>query len=69
MLDEDLPRSGGRGALLRDLSREDLEVYAAEELEERIAGLHAEIERASAVLARKRDRRSAAEALFTLKSG
>jgi len=68
MFDENLPRHAGRGALLIDLAREDLDLYGAEELEERIARLEAEVQRAKQMLDRKRDRRSAAEALFSLRS-
>lgn len=66
MLEDALPRSG-RGAVLRELGREDLDPYAVEELQERIAGLEAEIERVKAALDKKQARRSAADALFSIK--
>jgi uncharacterized small protein (DUF1192 family) len=53
-----------RGALLTDLEREDLELYAREELEERIERLRGEIARAERQLERKGKGISAAEALF-----
>ncbi len=68
MLDENLPRPGGRGALLADLRREDLDPYAVEELDERIARLEAELERTRKARESKRARRDAADALFSFKS-
>jgi uncharacterized small protein (DUF1192 family) len=53
-----------RGAVLSDLEREDLELYAREELEERIERLRGEIARAERQLERKSSGISAAEALF-----
>jgi uncharacterized small protein (DUF1192 family) len=53
-----------RGALLTDLEREDLELYAREELDERIERLRGEIARAERQLERKSSGISAAEALF-----
>jgi len=53
-----------RGALLTDLEREDLELYAREELDERIERLRGEIARAERQLERKSTGISAAEALF-----
>ena len=53
-----------RGQSLIDLAREDLELYGAEELAERIAALQAEIERARAQIAKKNATRAAADALF-----
>jgi uncharacterized small protein (DUF1192 family) len=57
-----------RGASLNELSREDLDLYAAGELEERIDRLNGEIERTRTVLDRKRAGRAAADALFSLKT-
>jgi uncharacterized small protein (DUF1192 family) len=54
-----------RGAALVELSREDLEVYGADELGERIAALEAEIARTRAQAARKQQGRAAADALFS----
>lgn len=64
MLDEPaLPRSV-RGQALTDLAREDLELYAVNELEERIERLNAEVSRVRHALERKRAGRDAADALF-----
>jgi uncharacterized small protein (DUF1192 family) len=68
VFDESLPRPSGRGALLADLGKEDLDLYSVEELNERIEGLQAEIERCRAKLAGKQARMSAADALFSIKS-
>ncbi len=54
-----------RGQSLIDLGREDLEMFGADELGERIAALEAEIARARAQLARKQSTRAAADALFS----
>ncbi len=56
-----------RGQALIDLTREDLDLYAVEDLEDRIAGLEGEIVRTRAQLARKQVGRAAAEALFAPK--
>ncbi|HEY1750238.1 MAG TPA: DUF1192 domain-containing protein [Caulobacteraceae bacterium] len=53
-----------RGWALVELAREDLEMMAAADLEERIEGLEAEISRTRAQLDRKRAGRAAADALF-----
>jgi uncharacterized small protein (DUF1192 family) len=53
-----------RGQSLIDLGREDLEMFGADELHERIAALEAEIARARAQIARKQSTRAAADALF-----
>jgi uncharacterized small protein (DUF1192 family) len=60
-----LPRAR-RGALLDDLAREDLELYAVEELNERIARLEDEIARVRRALERKQSGRAAADSLFSL---
>jgi uncharacterized small protein (DUF1192 family) len=65
MEEPDLPRAQ-RGAMLRELGREDLELYAVEELNERIAGLEAEIARVRRALERKQSGRAAADSLFSL---
>jgi uncharacterized small protein (DUF1192 family) len=54
-----------RGQALLDVTREDLELFGAVELEERIAMLEGEIGRVRAQLARKQSSRAAAEALFS----
>lgn len=53
-----------RGRALLDAMREDLELYAVSELEERIEILQGEIARIRAQLDRKRAGRAAADALF-----
>lgn len=57
-----------RGAALRALGREDLDLYAVEELEERIGGLETEIARCRAAIEKKQSRKSAADALFNFGS-
>lgn len=64
MTDEIVEPRRQRGALLVDLSREDLELYGRDELEERIEALKAEIARAERQLERKSSGLSAADALF-----
>ncbi len=61
------PRTG-RGQILSALGREDLELYSAEELSERIASLRVEISRMEAQMAKKANVRSSADALFSFKS-
>ncbi len=60
-----LPRSR-RGALLDELGREDLELYAVAELNERIERLEQEIGRARRAMERKQSGRAAADQLFSL---
>jgi uncharacterized small protein (DUF1192 family) len=64
LLDEPAAPRPGRGALLAELGREDLDNYAVEELQERIAGLEAEIDRVRTRLKSKQSGRAAADALF-----
>ncbi len=54
-----------RGQALLDVTREDLELFGTEELEERIALLEGEIERVRAQMAKKQSTRAAADALFS----
>lgn len=54
-----------RGQRLAEAMREDLELYAVAELEERIAALEGEIARCRAQVARKKAGRAAADALFS----
>lgn len=61
---EDLEPRPQRGANLKALSREDLDLYAVEELNERIEALQAEIERSKSAIAAKAAKKSAADALF-----
>jgi uncharacterized small protein (DUF1192 family) len=55
----------GRGQRLNEALKEDLELYAVTELEERIELLRAEIARVEAQVERKRAGRAAADALFS----
>jgi uncharacterized small protein (DUF1192 family) len=63
-----LPRAA-RGALLNDLGREDLDLYAVDELQERIDRLEGEIARTKAARDRKQAGRAAADALFSFGKG
>ena len=65
MLEEPAEPRLSRGAALRTVLTEDLSGYPADELDARIAALEGEIERTRGALARKRDGRSAADALFS----
>jgi uncharacterized small protein (DUF1192 family) len=58
------PVRRARGWTLVELAREDLELLAVSDLEERIEALGAEIVRTRAQLERKRAGRAAADALF-----
>ena len=64
MIEEPAEPKRVRGQILVDMAREDLELYAVEELKERISALQAEIERATAQMDRKLTGRAAADALF-----
>ncbi len=65
---EDLEPRPQRGEPLRALSREDLDVYAVEDLQERIAALEAEITRSRSAIETKRSKKNAADALFNFGS-
>lgn len=65
---DDLDPRPQRGAAMKALGREDLDLYAAEELEERIADLEAEITRSRAAIETKASKKSAADALFNFGS-
>jgi uncharacterized small protein (DUF1192 family) len=67
VLDESLPRPT-RGAALNELVKEDLELYGAVELQERIERLSAEIDRTKDAIESRHARRNAADALFSFKS-
>jgi uncharacterized small protein (DUF1192 family) len=58
----------GRGQRLNEALKEDLELYAVAELEERVDMLRAEISRVEAQIDRKRAGRAAADALFSPRS-
>ena len=66
MLDEPAEPRHARGQSLREALREDLEIYAVADLEERITELEREIARVKAQLEKKRAGRSAADAMFKL---
>ena len=67
MLEEPAEPRAARGQALREALREDLEIYAVADLEERISELEREIARTKAQLDKKREGRSAADALFNLR--
>jgi uncharacterized small protein (DUF1192 family) len=71
MIDDELPMSlqtPAKGvAALGGLVREDLDPYSVEDLEDRISVLEGEIRRARETVERKKNRRSAADALFSFK--
>ena len=64
LLDDPVEPRRARGAHLADALREDLEPFAREDLEERIALLQGEVARVEAALGRKASGRAAADALF-----
>lgn len=64
MTDEPAEVRRPRGAALKELTMEDLELYGAEELAERINILTAEIERVRGQISRKQASRAAADAFF-----
>ena len=64
MLEDPAPPRRARGQALIDVTREDLDLYAVEELRERIEQLQAEAARTQAQLERKQAGRAAADALF-----
>lgn len=66
MLEDPAEPRTARGQALKEALREDLEVYAVADLEERIAELEREIARTSAQLEKKRAGRSEADAFFNL---
>lgn len=63
-MDEELTARRQRGQALTEATREDLELYGVEELEERVALLDGEIERTKAEIGKRGSKRAAAEALF-----
>lgn len=65
---EDLEPRPARGAPLIALTREDLDGYSVEDLQQRIAGLEAEIARSKAVIDGKSSQRNAADAMFNFRS-
>jgi uncharacterized small protein (DUF1192 family) len=65
MMEEASDIRPSRGQRLTDALREDLELYAVAELEDRIDQLRSEIARVQAQIDRKRAGRAAADALFS----
>jgi uncharacterized small protein (DUF1192 family) len=63
-MDEPAEPRRGRGQALIDLAREDLELFSADDLRERITLLQVEIDRAQSQIERKHSGRAAADALF-----
>lgn len=68
MLEEPPPPRKDRGAAVNELVREDLELYSAVDLEERIERLEEEIGRTRKALERKRAGRDAADAIFSFRA-
>ncbi len=64
MAEEPAEARRARGQALVDVTREDLELFGADELQERIEMLEGEIARVRAQIARKHSSRAAADALF-----
>jgi len=64
MLDEPAEPRRTRGQALIEVAREDLDLYAVDELKERIEALQAEVDRTKAQMDRKLSGRAAADALF-----
>ena len=68
MIEEPAPPRSQRGATLNELVREDLELYSAVDLEERIERMQDEIARTRKALERKRAGRDAADAIFSFRA-
>jgi uncharacterized small protein (DUF1192 family) len=66
MMEEPLAPRAFRGWALSEVSSEDLELYAIEDLNERIERLEAEIDRTKDALDKKRNGRAAADAFFSV---
>ena len=65
MAEEPAEARRARGQALLDVTKEDLELFATDELEERIALLEGEIARVRGQIGKKQSSRAAADALFT----
>ena len=65
---DDLEPRPQRGETLKSLSREDLDLFSVEDLNDRIEALEGEIERARVAIEAKRAKKSAADALFSFRS-
>ena len=68
-MDEPADVRVGRGQRLIEACREDLDLYAVSELEERLEILASEAERVRAQIDKKRSGRAAADALFSPRAG
>jgi uncharacterized small protein (DUF1192 family) len=66
MMDEPEAPRVYRGLALNEVAREDLDLYAVVDLEERIEQLEAEIARTRAAIDKRRSGRAAADAFFSL---
>lgn len=64
MLEDPAEPRKGRGALLVELAREDLDAYSVGELRERVDALREEISRVENKMRGKENDRAAADALF-----
>jgi uncharacterized small protein (DUF1192 family) len=64
MLEEPAPPRRARGEALTEALREDLDLFAIQDLSERVELLEAEIRRVRAQIERKEAGRDAADALF-----
>jgi uncharacterized small protein (DUF1192 family) len=64
-MDEPADVRVGRGQRLLEAVREDLDLFAVSELEERVEVLEAEIRRVNAQIEKKRSGLAAADALFS----
>ncbi len=69
MMEEPAAPRIARGAALIEATREDLDLYAVGDLEERIERLQDEVARTRAALDRKRSGLAAADALFSFGRG
>ena len=65
MAEEPAEARRARGQALVDVSKEDLDLFGVDELNERVALLEGEIARARAQIAKKQAGRAAADALFS----
>jgi len=69
MMEEPAAPRTARGAALIEATREDLDLYAVGDLEDRIERLQDEIARTRSALDRKKNGRAAADALFSIGRG
>jgi len=65
--DDNEPLARSLAGPLHGLVHEDLDPYSVEDLEARIEALQGEITRVREIMERKKNRRSAADALFSFK--